>query len=248
MTGFSLPWDDLPPPRRRSPKPVDGKAAARPPALKQKTGAVQARRDRPDAQTAARTTAETIAEAGISWQWWHLVVHGPAEAVALFAAAARGPGFIPWRVDDSGFEEAVVAFAFGGPQRPSLSVAECRILARQFRDAIEARRARNEGQAGRGARCPLDLQALLPVPPAVLRLGAAHPDAQAWLRRHWGVRDQPRHAQALEGRTAGKRLRQGHVPLVYGFFTEGPAPEAARLALQQRWPMLALRLDRRPMA
>ena len=239
MTAFELPWDDLPPPRRRSPKPVEEKAAARPPTPKQKLDARQTRQDRLD----ARTTADT----GISWQWWHLVVHGPAAAVASFAASARGPGFVPWRVDDSGFEEGVVAFAFGGPQRPSLSVAECRILARQFRDAIEARHARNERQVDRSTQCPLDLQALLPIPLAVLRLGAAHPDAEAWLRRHWGVLDQPRHAEALEGRTAGKRLRQGHVLLVYGFFTEGPAPEPARLALQAQWPTLVFRLDRRPM-
>ena len=239
MTEFDLPWDDLPAPRRRSPKLVAEQAAARPPIPKQKTDTRQARRDRLE----ARTTADTA----ISWQWWHLVVHGPAEAVASFAAAGRGPGFIPWQVDDNGFEEEVVAFAFGGPQRPSLSAAECRILARQFRDAIEARHARNERQVDRSMRCPLDLQALLPIPLAVLRLGAAHPDAEAWLRWHWGVLDQPRHAEALAGRTAGKRLRQGHVPLVYGFFTEGPAPEAARLALQEQWPTLVLRFDRRPM-
>ncbi|MGI4803098.1 MAG: hypothetical protein ACRYG8_55495 [Janthinobacterium lividum] len=240
MTAFSLPWDDLPAPQLRPPKSAEEKTERRPPTRRQKAATKQARQDQVDARA---VTADT----GVIWQWWHLVVHGPAEEVASFAAAARGPGFIPWRIDDGGFEDDVLAFAFGGPARPDLSVADCRILARQFRDAIEARRARNERQADRSTRCPLDLQALLPVPAALLPLGAAHPDAEAWLRRHWGVLDQPRHAEVLEDRTAGKRLPQGHLPLVYGFFTEGPAPEAARLALQERWPMLVFRLDRRPM-
>ncbi|MGI4748461.1 MAG: hypothetical protein ACRYFY_20825 [Janthinobacterium lividum] len=70
-----------------------------------------------------------------------------------------------------------MAFAFSGDERPSLSVADCRILARQFREAIEAHRARNDGQPSRRTQCPRDLHALLPVPPALLRHGAAHPDA-----------------------------------------------------------------------
>ena len=235
MTAFRLPWDDLAPPRRRDPAPAEEKVETK----SRLPTARQARQDRLDAQA--------VADTGIAWQWWHLVVHGPADEVASFATAARGPGFIPWRIDDSGFEESVVAFAFGGVKRPSLSVADCRILARQFRDAIEARRARNEAQPGRATRCPLDLQALVPVPATLLHLGPRHPEAEAWLRRHWGVLDQPRHAGVLKGHTAGKRLARGHVPIVYGFYTEGPAPEAARLALQQRWPALVFRLDRQPM-
>ena len=241
MTEFHLPWDDLPPATRLSPKPAEEEVVARQrsPTAKQKKDARQARQDRLDAREEADT--------GIGWQWWHLIVHGPAEQVVLLVTAARGPGFIPWRNDESGFEESVIAFAFGGAERPGLSVADCRILARQFREAIEARRARNERSPGRSTQCPLDLQALLPVPAALLRLGAAHPDAEAWLRRNWGVLDQPRHAEVLEGRTAGKRLPRGHVSRVYGFFTEGPAPDEARLALQVRWPALVFRLDRRPM-
>ncbi len=241
MTEFNLPWDDLPPPIRRGPRPVEEKVEARQrsPTTKQKKDATRVRQDRLDARAEADT--------GIGWQWWHLVVHGPAEEVALFSTAGRGPGFIPWRNDESGFEENVVAFMFGGAERPGLSVADCRIMARQFREAIEARRARNERSPGRSTQCPLDLQALLPVPAALLHLGASNPDAKAWLRRHWGVLDQPRHAEVLEGRTAGRRLPRGHVSRVYGFFTEGPAPDEARLALQERWPTLVFRLDRRPM-
>ncbi len=54
----------------------------------------------------------------------------------------------------------------------------------------------------------------------------------------WGALDRPRHAEVLEGWTAGKRLPRGHVPFVLGFFTDGPAPEAVRLALQGLWPTL----------
>jgi hypothetical protein len=98
-----------------TPKPAGEKTERRPPTRRQKAATKQARQDRAAAQAAA-------ADTGIIWQWWHLVVHGPAEAAASFAAAARGPGFIPWRIDDSGFEDDVLAFAFGGPARLDLSV------------------------------------------------------------------------------------------------------------------------------
>lgn len=82
------------------------------------------------------------------------------------------------------------------------------------------------------------------MPPAILKLGAGEARADAWLRQHWGVLDQPRHAALLEGCTAGKRLPGGHKPIVYGFFTEGPAPEPALRSLRAQWPELTLRLDR----
>jgi hypothetical protein len=238
VTDYGLPWDDLPTPKRRTPRPAEAPEPAPKPKVHPDRRMKRAKR---------KPRAVRIApDGGVEWQWWHLVVHGPAAAVADFATAARGAGAIPWLYDRSRVEEDVFALAIGGERR-SLSIIGCHLLARQFRDAVEARQARATGSTDRNTGCPLDLHALLPVPPSILRLGSTHPAAEAWLRQHWGVGDQPRRAAVLDGRTAGKRLPHGHVPLVYGFFTEAPAPEAAVAALCRRWTGLVFRLDRRSM-
>jgi len=244
MTEFRLPWDDLAPPKPRQPKVAPEAAAKAPPPPAPDADPPPA----PDAKrrppVRRKATAPTAADAGgVAWCWWHLVVHGPEPEVVAFADAARGPGVIPWPLETARLEEEVLALALG-EGAPSLPLPSLRTLARQFRDAVELRHARGVGQAGRG--CPFDLHRLLPVPRAVLQLGAGHPEADAWLRRHWGVIDQPRRAAVLEGRTAGKRLPRGHGVQVVGFFTEGPAPEPARAALQARWPGLTLRLEQGP--
>ncbi len=52
--------------------------------------------------------------------------------------------------------------------RRSLDVASCRILARQFRDRVEARQARATALVSRSSTCPFDLHTLLSVPTAIL--------------------------------------------------------------------------------
>lgn len=240
MNDYSLPWDDLPTAKLRLPKPSpapDSETPAKYSRLQKAAATKMLRKEKAAVRIAYRET-------GSDWRWWHLVVHGPSDDVAAFAAVARGPGMIPWRFDGKMLEEDLLAYLYGGDDAPSLSVSECRILTRHFCRAVETRQSRTDTTIRPAILCPLDLHVLLPVPPAILGLGAAHPDADAWLLKHWGVLDQPRQVTVLEGRTAGRRLPQGHVPLVYGFFTEGPAPEAARTALQARWPKLVCRLDR----
>jgi hypothetical protein len=229
---FRLPWDDLPAPKARAPKPEQ--ADAQPAPVRK--------------QSAAKKRSQQTADAaGIGWQWWHVVVHGPAEEVTAFAAAAQGPGAIPWPYDGAMLEEEVFLYAIGGAGPRSLSIAECRVQARQFRDAVEARQVQTIRSPESGRRCPFDLHSLLPIPTSILRLGIRNPQAEAWLTENWGVIDQPRQAVILETRTAGKRLPRGHESQVYGFFTEGAAPEPAVIALRQRWDRLAFRLNRQPM-
>lgn len=233
MTEFRLPWDDLPTPKASAPKP-EPQDAQPAPVLKQRAAVAKQTRHRADA-------------AGAGWQWWHLIVHGLVEDVTAFAAAARGPGAIPWPYDGTMLEEEVFLYAIGGDAPRSLSIADCRIQARQFRDAVEARQAQTARSLESSLRCPLDLHTLLPIPTSILRLDVHNPQAEAWLKQFWGVSDQPRKAVILTDRTAGKRLPRGHTSQVYGFFTKGPGPHAAVIALRQHWNWLAFRLDRRPM-
>ena len=49
------------------------------------------------------------------WLYHHLTVSGPADGVGAFAAAARGSGVIPWRLDFSDIEETVFNLAVSQP-------------------------------------------------------------------------------------------------------------------------------------
>ncbi len=183
-----------------------------------------------------------------AWLYHHLTVTGPAAAIGEFAAAARGPGVIPWRLDGAALEEDVFNLAVAQPPgRRALDVAGCRILARQFRDRVEARQARAAALVGAAARtCPFDLHTLLPVPDAILRHGPTHPAALAWLAAHWGVGDGLRHVAERPDPRPGRRLPRDHAVIGYGFVTGGDTPDAAISALAPRWPALRLTLQPRP--
>jgi len=216
------PWDPDPEPAAAPPLP------ASPPAPK--------RRGRPPRSALPSASA---AGAAPDWLYHHLAVSGPAAAVAEFAVAARGPDMIPWRRDFTRLEEDVFHLAVAQPpELRRLSVAGCRVLARQFRARVEAHHDQAIGLVGRSRRCPLDLHALLPVPPTILELGPIHPTALAWLRAHWGTSERLRRVVERPGATAGRRLARGHSVRGYGFFTAGETPEAAVTSLTVRWPAL----------
>jgi hypothetical protein len=158
------------------------------------------------------------------WLYHHLTISGPAEAVASFAEAARGAGIVPWRVEAARVEEDIFHLAASQP-RPvrSLTVEGCRILARQFRERVEARAGQAAALVGRSRACPFDLAA------------------------HWGLTDSPRQVAERLGATAGRRLPRGHRVIGYSFFTAGETPEVAVAQLRLRWPTLRFMLQARPL-
>jgi hypothetical protein len=106
----------------------------------------------------------------------HLTITGPAGTLKSFAAAASGPGVIPWQLDFDAIEEDIFNLAVTQPPaQRDLTVAGCRLLARQFRARIEARQAKAATLIGTSHACPFDLQILLPVPDEILSLGPTHP-------------------------------------------------------------------------
>jgi hypothetical protein len=167
--------------------------------------------------------------------------------VAAFAVAARGSGVTPWQLDASRIEEDIFIRAVSQPaSRRNLTVEGCRILARQFRDKVEARQARAVALVGQSQACAFDLHVLLPVPNAILQLGPTDPAALSWLSTHWGVTDRLRQVVEREKATTGRRLPKTHAVLGYGFFTAGDTPEVAITRIATRWPDLRFVLQPRP--
>jgi hypothetical protein len=222
---FVLPWDAPAPPIRSAPTlPTPARAARSP----------------------GRRPAAPAAASAPDWLYHHLTITGPAADIALFAAAARGAGVVPWRLDLAAIEEDVFLLAVAQPAagRP-LGVAGCRILARQFADAVAARQAEAAARAVTSRACPFDLQRLLPVPAALLERGPGDPAARAWLAAHWGCGELRRIVLRPDA-GAGRRLPRGHGVLGYGFFTDGPTPHAAIAAIAAAWPGLRFALRPRP--
>jgi hypothetical protein len=218
------PWD--PPPPAPPPLPEPATVPPKP-------------RGRRPRQPAAATAP--------NWLYHHLIISGPPAAIANFAAAARGAGVIPWRLDFARIEEDVFNMTAAVPaERRQLNIASCHLLARQFRDPIEAHHARALARIGRSRACPFDLHVLLPVPTSVLALGPNDPAALAWLTTHWGTSDRLRQVHALAAPRPGRRLPAGHAVIGYGFFTCGETPHAAIATLQPRWPELRFVLRPRP--
>ena len=131
-------------------------------------------------------------------------------------------------------------------QRRNLSVEGCHILARQFRERVEARQAKAAARVGHSQACPFDLHRLLPVPESILQLGPTDPAAQRWLAAHWGITDRLRQVEIRARATAGRRLPRTHASIGYGFFTDGETPYPAIDQLADRWPRVGFRLMPRP--
>jgi hypothetical protein len=185
------------------------------------------------------TLVPPVSREAAGWLYHHLTIHGPVPQVADFAEAARGSGVVPWQLDYGQLEEDIFNLAASQPAaQRSLSIAGCRILARQFRERVEARQARAVALVGHSRACPLDLHGLLPVPPGILHLGPNHPVARSWLVTHWGTTDRLRQVAEREWPTTGRRLPAGHAVIGYGFFTAGDTPCAAMTHLGKRWPTL----------
>lgn len=198
---------------------------------------------RPSRAAPARASARSTSV----WLYHHLTLKGPADDLVAFAATARGPGIIPWGIDGVAVEEDIFIRAVSQPGgRRSLSVAGCRILARQFRDRNEVRETRARRVIGVSRACPFDLQVLVPIPATILSLGHDHSTALAWLARHWGITDLPRRVVVRPAAGSGRRQKAGYGVIGYGFFTAETSPTQAISTIAQHWP--ALKFQLRPLS
>lgn len=172
--------------------------------------------------------------ANTDWLCHRLTVSGPAADLAAFRSAAAGAGTIPWHYDLDRMEADFFHLLMGAPPNDRLGVAAARTFARQLRRAVGKRHDLAVAEVGISRACPLDLHALLPVPPEILALGPDEPEALAWLWAHWGT------TQALRQVT----LRVDGPVLRFGFWSADWTPWRAFVALGARWP--GLRFDVRP--
>ncbi|MCK8788058.1 hypothetical protein M0638_27255 [Roseomonas sp. NAR14] len=187
--------------------------------------------------------ATPLAPADTDWLRHTLVVTGPSEAVARFAAAAAGAGVIPWVLDLDRMEEDWFLNLAAPPEgERAISLAGARILARRLRDAAHANHQRALARLDTDRRCPFDLQRLLPVPPAILRLGPEDPVSQGWLWAHWGTTRALRHVRALPAALDGRRKRMAELRVEFWSADWSPWPALRRL--RRDWPDLTL--DLRP--
>ncbi len=158
------------------------------------------------------------------WVCCRLTLEGAADGLDAFALAAAGAAAIPWPLDAEAEEERLLA--------PMAAIgADARVLAAELREAVVAHAERAAER--RGARYPLDLHRLLPLPAALLRAGPHDPASRAWRRRHWGTPQPLRHARRVEA-------RRGR--LVYDCYAAEAAPEPAVVRLRRAWPELAIAL------
>ena len=183
---------------------------------------------------------------GTDWLHHRLQVSGPAEAVALFTTAAQGAGIIPWVLDLIRIEEDLFLLLAAPvpPRRRSLSLSGARTLARQLAEASAERQAAANARVAYSRACPLDLHALLPVPPVILALGPDHPEALAWLWAHWGTAQALRHVAREPAPALRKPKVSGTGIVGFTFWSADWTPWRAFGELARRWP--GLRFDIRP--
>ncbi len=153
-----------------------------------------------------------------------------------FRVAAAGAGVVPWQLDIDRMQEDLFYRLVGAGQ---LSLEGARVLAGQLGEAVARRQALAVARVGRSLACPFDLQTLVPVPDAILRLGPDHPGALAWLWAHWGTTEALRHVTAADGTgQPTKELTE------IRFWSADWTPWRALEKLRAAWP--ALRFDMRP--
>lgn len=174
--------------------------------------------------------------------WLHhtLSVTGPSGTLAAFRAAAQGLGSLPFRCGDPLQEDWMHLLLTPPPEQHGISVEGARILSAQLREAVEGR-AQTALAARRAAACPFDLQALLPVPDGLLRLGPDDPRVPDWLRARWGT-TWPL-CYVIEQRLSAserERLPTGHDGVRYQFWSADWTPWRALDSIRTGWPDLTL--------
>ena len=178
------------------------------------------------------------------WLRHRLWVAGPTTDLRAFREAASGAGTIPWRLDLDSLQEDWFHLLIT-PVRRSLSLDGARVLSAQLREAVERRHAIAVARVGRHRVCPLDLHALVPVPADILALGPDHPNALAWLWRHWGTTEALRHvAPDIAGRPwLEHEPAAGEDSFRLAFWSADWTPWRALARIRADWPTLHLEVQ-----
>jgi hypothetical protein len=183
--------------------------------------------------------------ANTDWLHHWLSVSGPAADVERFRKAAAGSGVIPWYFDLDRMEEGFFHLLVS-PEKRSVTVAGARIFARKLRERVGRRHDLAVARVGKSAARPLDLHALVPVPPEILALGPDEPEARAWLWINWGTTEPLRHVKLEESLAweAGDNAGGKTSCLRISFWSADWTPWTALKTVQSAYPTLSF--DCRP--
>jgi hypothetical protein len=161
-----------------------------------------------------------------------LEVEGPAEPLHDFLGAASGPGFIDWNPNWYDVYEHIY-YALMRAGMPTVAAGEK--LARKFEDIAWRAHERERVAAELDQhRQPLDLNALFPIPQAVLRKGFAE-GGQEWIWANWGVPWPIRRVKFAMEHRRGAGLKP---VAVFDFLSEDWSPWIALKRMRERWPEL----------
>jgi hypothetical protein len=189
---------------------------------------------------ASETPPEILCLPNPEWLPQILTVAGPSAEVAAFRAAASGSGAVAWQRDHGRLEEDWVhALLAPPPAERGISVQGARIVAGEMRALIETYEARASDHAHRRC-CPLDLNALVPIPDKMLRLGPDDPAVLAWLWENWGTTWMLRDVEIMPIARAEVPIPEGHDAVRYRFWSADWTPWRALATVRARWPGLTL--------
>ena len=123
------------------------------------------------APDASGGTGDVLALPSPDWLQQTVTFTGPDDQLTALREAAAGSGFVPWHIDYDRLEEDWIYRLHG-----SMMLHAAKILARELRDAVW--QAHETALGGVISTAVLfDLNALVPVPHEVLRLGHDDPKA-----------------------------------------------------------------------
>jgi hypothetical protein len=174
------------------------------------------------------------------WLPHDLTISGPNDVLARFRAAATGQGMIPWVIDyDRMEEDLVLEMLTPPPAERGISVDGARILARQLRGMVELLDIQ-AAEATHGSKaCPLDLNALVPLPDQILGLGPSDPNAVNWLWENWGTTWPLRGVEVV---TSAEEVEAEKGGLRYRFWSADWTPWRALASIKSHWPELMFQI------
>jgi hypothetical protein len=182
------------------------------------------------------------------WFEMRMLVTGPLADLNDLRRAAAGSGTVGWAVDydqvEQDFIAAMLAPAARG-ERLSVSLDGVRIIAREMREMMWEACEVNISAVGVSKACLFDLNALVPAPWDILRLGQRHPDAERWMWEHWGSIWPLRRVEAGPAPPAHrpKRLPDGHDAWFVRAWCADWGPWPVIKHCMERWPALRFSVD-----
>jgi len=186
---------------------------------------------------------DVLCLASPEWLPHVLTVSGPQAQLDAFRLTAAGSGSIPWLVDYDRLEEDWIhAMLTPPPSERGISVEGARILGRQLRERVEAQDQRAAETATGDGICPLDLNALIPIPGRLLRLAPDDPIVVTWLWEHWGTSWALRGVEEVPGEPEPP-LPAGHVCIGYRFWSADWTPWRVFSTIGSRFPSISFQVS-----